>query len=180
MEKPKTFQGDLTYLPPALAPLTQEPRWLNWRWEWRRRKDGTGKWTKAPYQSRSPDKNATSTDPSTWGQIADAVEVVAEGAADGIGFALLGQHWCRRSRPLPGCRQRRHLALGGRYSRRSQQQLLRSHRLGFWLEDNGEVANETECHREVHHRSSDRRQHRNLPELRAVYHSEWVGDRALH
>ena len=148
MEKPKTFQGDLTHLPPALAPLTQEPRWLNWRWVWRTRKDGTGKWTKPPYQSRSPDKNASSTDPGTWGQYADAVEVVAEGAADGIGFALLGSNI--GAVDLDHCRD----ADSGAISPWAED--IRAQANGSYCEVTvsgtglriiSQVANETECHR---------------------------------
>ena len=31
--KPKTYTGDLANLPPALAVLTKQKRWLLWRWE---------------------------------------------------------------------------------------------------------------------------------------------------
>jgi hypothetical protein len=90
--KPQTHNADLMNLPPALLPLTQEKRWVNWRWEWRARKNGAGKWTKPPYQSRNPERPAKSNDPETWGSHADAVDVVTSGAADGIGFALLGSN----------------------------------------------------------------------------------------
>jgi hypothetical protein len=89
-DKPKTYQGNLAYLPAALLPLTHEKRWLNWRWEWRARKGGGGKWTKPPYQTKYPDRPAKSNDPAIWGSHSDADDVVNAGAADGIGFALLG------------------------------------------------------------------------------------------
>ena len=41
-EPPATFNGDLENLPPALQPLTEECRWVIWRWELRRAKK-TGK-----------------------------------------------------------------------------------------------------------------------------------------
>jgi hypothetical protein len=91
-DKPKTHQGDLAHLPAALVPLTKENRWLNWRWEWRARKNGGGKWTKPPYQSCNPDRHARSDDPGRLGSHTDAVEAVTSGAADGIGFALLGSN----------------------------------------------------------------------------------------
>ena len=59
-----------------------------WRWEWRARKGGGGKWTKPPYQSRYPKEPAKSNDPATWGSYQDAVAAVADGDADGIGFML--------------------------------------------------------------------------------------------
>jgi hypothetical protein len=41
--KPRTF-GDPTKLPPALLPLTQQRRWVIWKWEQR----DNGKFTKPP------------------------------------------------------------------------------------------------------------------------------------
>jgi hypothetical protein len=90
MEKPKTFNGDLANLPPALQPLTTEPRWLNWSWEWRAAKNGGGRWTKPPRQARDPSRSARSNDPDTWSDYNQAVARVAAGDADGIGFALTG------------------------------------------------------------------------------------------
>jgi putative DNA primase/helicase len=90
MDKPRTFNGDLGNLPAALERLTAEPRWLLWKWETRRDKNGGLKWTKPPYQARYPRQNAKSDDPETWGSYADAVAAVAAGDADGIGYALLG------------------------------------------------------------------------------------------
>jgi hypothetical protein len=88
-EKPPTFNADLARLPPALQPLTSEPRWLVWSWEWRMAKNGKGKWTKPPRQARDPKYNARSNDPGTWGSYDDAVTAVQRGNADGIGYALL-------------------------------------------------------------------------------------------
>jgi primase-polymerase (primpol)-like protein len=87
-DRPRTFNGDLQHLPAALLPLTQEARFVVWRWEWRARKGGGGKWTKPPYQARYPREPAKSNDPATWGNYQDAVAAVAAGSADGIGFML--------------------------------------------------------------------------------------------
>ena len=87
-EKPRTFNGDLANLPQALLPLTQEPRWLVWRWEERRAGNGSLKWTKPPYQAWRPREPAKSNTPSTWGAYRDAVAAVEAKEADGIGFAL--------------------------------------------------------------------------------------------
>jgi hypothetical protein len=88
--KPKTFNGDLANLPTALAPLTEEKRWVVWSWEWRAAKNGGGKWTKPPLCARDPRRNARSNDASTWASYADAVKAVTAGDADGIGYTLLG------------------------------------------------------------------------------------------
>jgi hypothetical protein len=54
MNKPQTFNGDLANLPPALLPLTEQKRWLVWRWELRKTKNGKQKWTKPPFQALDP------------------------------------------------------------------------------------------------------------------------------
>jgi hypothetical protein len=87
---PKTFQGDLSQLPlSALGPLTNEPRWVIWRWEKRIDASGTTKWTKPPFQPLYPQTYARVDDPATWGRYFDAVAAVTNGQADGIGFMLL-------------------------------------------------------------------------------------------
>jgi hypothetical protein len=90
MEKPNTYHKNLAHLPPALQPLTEQPRWLVWRWEERTTKDGRVKWTKPPYQARFPTQHARSDDPDTWGSHEDAVAAMRAGHADGIGYALMG------------------------------------------------------------------------------------------
>jgi hypothetical protein len=90
MEKPRTYNGDLKNLPPALLPLTADDRWVVWPWELRTTKGGKSKWTKPPRQARDPRHNARSNDPSTWGSYADAVAAVVAGNADGIGYMLKG------------------------------------------------------------------------------------------
>jgi hypothetical protein len=87
-DKPRTYNGDLAHLPPALQPLTTEKRWVVWPWELRTNKSGKLKWTKPPRQACDPKRNARSNDPSTWGSYDDAVAAVARGDADGIGYML--------------------------------------------------------------------------------------------
>jgi hypothetical protein len=88
-EKPRTYNGDLSHLPAALAPLCSQERWVVWAWEESPSKNGaSNKWTKVPYRARNPSRKAKSNDPSTWGSYADAVAAVAAGKADGIGFML--------------------------------------------------------------------------------------------
>jgi hypothetical protein len=88
--KPQTYQINFAIeaLPPALIPLTTQPRWVCWRWEWR-----NGKWTKPPIQpgNRYP-AYAKSNDPTTWGTFAEAVHRVTAGMVDGISFCLLGSN----------------------------------------------------------------------------------------
>src|SRR5262245_7447724 len=82
--KPITYQINFAEarLPPALLPLTAQPRWVCWRWEWRK-----GKWTKPPIQpGHGFPAYAKSIDPATWGTFTQAVQRVTQGRADGIGF----------------------------------------------------------------------------------------------
>src|SRR5215212_6386011 len=61
--RPETHQGDLRCLPPALAPLVAERRWVVWKWEL---KNAKGKWTKPPYQALSTSSLAANNRPNTW------------------------------------------------------------------------------------------------------------------
>ena len=88
--KPKTHCADLTHLPEALLPLTNEKRWVVWPWELHVNKGGKEKWTKPPRQASDPSYNARSNDPSTWDTYDVAVAAVQRGDADGIGYMLLG------------------------------------------------------------------------------------------
>ena len=93
-DKPETHNGDLANLPPALAQLLGERRWVVWRWELRHRKDGPrpngSQSGRAVVPAHDPAQLAASNDPTTWGLYADAVAAVQRGDADGIGFMLLG------------------------------------------------------------------------------------------
>jgi hypothetical protein len=82
--KPRTFHGDLAHLPAALLPLTQQKRWVIWRWEQR----GPDKRTKPPFQPQYPKRAAKANDPATWGSYKDAVLAFTAGERDGIGFML--------------------------------------------------------------------------------------------
>src|SRR5262249_25390590 len=46
------------------------------------------KWTKPPRRVDDPSRNASTSDPTTWGTYEQAVAQVRDGGADGIGFAL--------------------------------------------------------------------------------------------
>jgi hypothetical protein len=78
-------------LPPALASLEAQPRWVVWRYE---QKPGSDKPTKVPYQARYPAMKASSTNPETWGTHAEAVETFERSRTglrqtfDGVGFVL--------------------------------------------------------------------------------------------
>src|SRR5262245_49894837 len=73
-------------LPPALAPLAGQPRWVVWKWV----AGKNGKRTKPPFQGRSPHMHASSTDPATWGDFDTAMAAYCAHKADGIGYALNG------------------------------------------------------------------------------------------
>ena len=90
-DKPRTYNGNLKNLPPALEPLTALPYWVLWRWEKRK-----GKWTKPPYQPNG--QKAKSDDPATWSTYDEVIAVVDQ--YDGIGF-MLPEH---ATPDLDGCR----------------------------------------------------------------------------
>jgi len=83
--RPETFNSNLDKLPPALAHLRDKKIWVCWCWYWNDKK-----WTKPPRRVDNPSRNASSSDPSTWGSHAQAVKQVLAGKADGIGIALQG------------------------------------------------------------------------------------------
>jgi hypothetical protein len=83
--KPETYNANLAALPTALAPRTQQRRWVTWRWEWL---PDRKQWTKPPFQAQDPTKPAKSNDPTTWGSYAAAIAAVGAGKADGIGYML--------------------------------------------------------------------------------------------
>jgi hypothetical protein len=74
-------------LPNVLRPLIELRQWVNWRWEWgKRKKDGTRKRTKVPYQPNG--RKARTNDPATWSTF-EAV-VAASRKFDGIGVVVQG------------------------------------------------------------------------------------------
>jgi Primase C terminal 2 (PriCT-2) len=85
-QPPKTYNGDIRQLPPALEHLRDEKVWVIWCWEWNGKK-----WTKEPYRTDKPSKHASSSDPDTWGTHGQAWAQVHSGNADGIGFTLQGR-----------------------------------------------------------------------------------------
>jgi hypothetical protein len=84
--KPQTYSSDVAGLPGPLAPLCKLPNWVIWRWT----KNGSGKWTKPPFQSQFSSRMARNNADETWSSHAAAVEAVKRGEADGIGLALTG------------------------------------------------------------------------------------------
>jgi hypothetical protein len=73
-------------LPPALALLGLQPRWVIWKWVIGK----NGKPTKPPFRADAPSLHASSTDPATWSPVDTAMLAYNEGKCDGIGFALQG------------------------------------------------------------------------------------------
>jgi primase-polymerase (primpol)-like protein len=84
--KPLTYSNDIARLPAALSPLCAMPNWVVWRWT----KNGSGKWTKPPFQSQIPSRLARNNVVATWSAHAAAVEAVKNGEGDGVGFVLTG------------------------------------------------------------------------------------------
>jgi len=88
--KPDTYQIDFAKasLPAALIPLTTQPRWVCWRWEWRKGKGTKGTWTKPPIQPGSGfPAYAKNNDPATWGTFNEAVQREAAHVVAGIARA---------------------------------------------------------------------------------------------
>jgi hypothetical protein len=79
-----TTARPLIVLPPTLAPLVNEKRWMGWKWV--ETKDGR---TKPPFQGRWPSRFANSKDPKTWCDLTVCMQAYVENKVDGIGFALL-------------------------------------------------------------------------------------------
>src|SRR5215831_14040251 len=57
-QKPQTYNGDLTELPPALMHLRDEKVWVCWRWL-----QNGKKWTKPPYRADDPEQHASTSNP---------------------------------------------------------------------------------------------------------------------
>jgi hypothetical protein len=74
-----------------LAALTEEPRWVVWRWE----QTKEGKPTKVPYQARRPDVKASSIKPATWASHEEAVATFekADQRFNGVGICLHGSNF---------------------------------------------------------------------------------------
>jgi len=78
--------------PPTLSPrpdeiplvLTALPQWIRWRWEWNAARRY---WTKIPVSARSA-RNASTTDPKTWGEFADVVSRLGRDEVDGVGIVF--------------------------------------------------------------------------------------------
>jgi hypothetical protein len=82
--KPTIVRGELSKLPPALAPLRARPQWVIWRLTWR-----AGCWIKPPYCCDYPNHFASSSDPATWSSYEVAVAAAVRGLGDGISYMLL-------------------------------------------------------------------------------------------
>ena len=85
--KPTTHQADLAKLPRALAPLRERPQWAIWRWT---PKPGGG-FQKPPFMATQPERNASTTDPSSWTDYATALAAVRAGRGDGVSYILTKQ-----------------------------------------------------------------------------------------
>src|SRR5947208_521729 len=70
------------------AALRDAPRCILGRLEWRDDGDGTGHWSKVPYQTNG--RKAKSNDPQTWTDFGTVRAAYGCGRYDGIGFVLGG------------------------------------------------------------------------------------------
>ena len=83
ISKPNIVHGDFTRPPAALQPLLARQQWAIWRLIWR-----DGNWIKPPFQASNPDYHASSTDPSSWTDYANACAAHRAGRSDGITYIL--------------------------------------------------------------------------------------------
>jgi primase-polymerase (primpol)-like protein len=85
MTRPPALLVEPENIPDALKAV---PHWVCWQYL----DDDKGKFTKVPFEP-SGDLPASSTDPLTWGEFAEAVRTYSRGeyGMDGIGFVLSGQ-----------------------------------------------------------------------------------------
>lgn len=81
-------------LPSALAPLCAIPNWVLWQLEQREGSDGEMRWTKPPYQAKSPRRHARTSDPETWATYAEAAAAAErlglDGENGGVGVVIKG------------------------------------------------------------------------------------------
>ncbi|HZK91570.1 MAG TPA: hypothetical protein VFC56_15605, partial [Stellaceae bacterium] len=75
---------------PVINALASLPRWVAWREDTRPGKSGSNSKTKVPYRPGSgPARTASSTDPTTWGTMAEAHERARTlPRAGGVGVVL--------------------------------------------------------------------------------------------
>jgi hypothetical protein len=83
---PRTFQGTVDPLPPALRPLAEQARWVVWKWQLSKK----GKWTKVPKQAAHPQYNAQTNRSGTWSDYGTAISSFKNRirGVDGIGYML--------------------------------------------------------------------------------------------
>ena len=79
--KPPTLSARPDEIPIVLSAL---PQWIRWRWTWNAVRRY---WTKVPVCA-SAARNASATDPKTWGAFADVVSRLEQDEVDGIGFVF--------------------------------------------------------------------------------------------
>ena len=86
--RPQTLPVQLEHIPSCLKELT---RWVSWDWTFNPDKTGGHHqgWDK-PLLNPQTGKNASSTDPQTWGTYEEAVNFMSRESLDGIGFNLFG------------------------------------------------------------------------------------------
>jgi len=68
------------------ASLTSRNHWVMWRWESRKKDDGSVNWTKVPYTAHGT--KASSTNPKTWTSFSVALKAYQTGGFAGIGIVL--------------------------------------------------------------------------------------------
>jgi primase-polymerase (primpol)-like protein len=84
-EKPAPMKVRAKYIP---LELRDRPQWVCWAWNRRiDEKTDKGRWTKVPINPLTG-KQASVTDPTTWGSFKDAYKRHRAGKTDGVGFVF--------------------------------------------------------------------------------------------
>lgn len=88
-EQQTTKPTPLPVMPEGIpATMKARSQWVVWRYEWKEKDDGSGRWDKPPFQAKCPEFCADSTKASTWATFSEAMTTYQRGGFDGIGYVL--------------------------------------------------------------------------------------------
>lgn len=94
--KPAKVIPDYNNLP---AYLKEQPRWINWNWEWM---DDRGLWDKPPFSPHNGSANGWQT-PEARGTLTQAAEGLRKYDASGLGFVMVEDERCLVALDLDDC-----------------------------------------------------------------------------
>lgn len=87
-----TIHPKINVIPDCLSDIATQPRWVVWKWENRKNKQGITKPTKPPHRAAGGRVGgyASNDKPDTWVALETAQRAYATGQCEGIGLQLLG------------------------------------------------------------------------------------------